>query len=116
NLYYLPRLVGQAKALELAILGEKISAEEAKNIGLVTKVITEEDWQTEVTAFAKKLAQMPTKAIGLIKRYLNEGWKLTLDEMLEKEANGQRVAGLTNDHKEGVAAFLEKRRPVFTGN
>ncbi len=116
NLYYLPRLVGQAKALELAILGEKISAEEAKNIGLVTKVITEEDWQTEVTAFAKKLAQMPTKAIGLIKRYLNEGWKLTLDEMLEKEANGQRVAGLTNDHKEGVAAFLGKRRPVFTGN
>ena len=66
NLYYLPRLVGQAKALELAILGEKISAEEAKNIGLVTKVITEEDWQTEVTAFAKKLAQMPTKPSDLL--------------------------------------------------
>lgn len=116
NLYYLPRLVGQAKALELAILGEKVSAEEAKAIGLVSKVISEENWQTEVVAFAERLANMPTKAIGLIKRYINESLNLSLDEMLEKEANGQRVAGLTRDHREGVASFLEKRRPQFIGN
>ena len=116
NLYYLPRIVGQAKALELSMLGEKISAQEANDIGLVTKVIKEEEWEAEVAAFAERLAAMPTKALGLIKRYINESWMLSLDEMLEKEAYGQRAAGQTNDHKEGVRAFLEKRRPVFTGN
>src|SRR5690606_8708545 len=114
--YYLPRIVGQAKALELSMLGEKISAQEANDIGLVTKVIKEEEWEAEVAAFAERLAAMPTKALGLIKRYINESWMLSLDEMLEKEAYGQRAAGQTNDHKEGVRAFLEKRRPVFTGN
>ncbi|WP_017753437.1 enoyl-CoA hydratase-related protein [Calidifontibacillus oryziterrae] len=116
NLYYLPRLVGQAKALELAMLGEKISANEAKSIGLVTKVIPLESWHDEVSSFAEKLANMPTKAIGLIKRYVNDSWDSDLIEMLEKEAVGQRAAGVTNDHKEGVAAFLEKRKPQFHGN
>lgn len=116
NLYYLPRLVGQAKALELAVLGEKISAEEAKSIGLVTKVVAVDSWEEEVSAFAEKLAKMPTKAIGLIKRYVNESWNCNLEEMLEKEAYAQRTAGLTRDHQEGVAAFLEKRKPEFKGN
>lgn len=115
NLYYLPRLIGQAKALELAILGEKISAAEAKSIGLVTKVVPVDNWIDEVTAFAERLAKMPTKAIGLIKRYVNESWNCNLEEMLEKEAFGQRTAGLTADHREGVAAFLEKRKPEFKG-
>lgn len=115
NLYYLPRLVGQAKALELAVLGEKVSAEEAKAIGLVTKVIPVDQWEEEVSAFAQKLAKMPTKAIGLIKRYVNDSWNCNLEEMLEKEAYGQRTAGLTADHQEGVAAFLEKRKPEFKG-
>lgn len=115
NLYYLPRLVGQAKALELAVLGEKISAEEAKAIGLVTKVIPEDNWEEEVSAFAQRLAKMPTKAIGLIKRYINDSWNCNLEEMLEKEAYGQRTAGLTTDHQEGIAAFLEKRKPEFKG-
>jgi 2-(1,2-epoxy-1,2-dihydrophenyl)acetyl-CoA isomerase len=115
NLYYLPRLVGHAKALELAILGEKVTAQEAKELGLVTRVISNETWEEEVHSFAEKLATMPTKAIGLIKRYLNESWNCTFEQYLEKEAYGQRIAGLTQDHHEGVHAFFEKRKPVFKG-
>ncbi|MFZ3588780.1 enoyl-CoA hydratase-related protein [Bacillus sp. DJP31] len=115
NLYYLPRLIGHAKALELAILGEKISSAEAKEFGLVTKVIPLESWNEEVTAFSERLANMPTKAIGLIKRSLHTSWNSTFDEYLEKEAQGQRIAGLSIDHKEGVTAFIEKRKPTFIG-
>jgi 2-(1,2-epoxy-1,2-dihydrophenyl)acetyl-CoA isomerase len=115
NLYYLPRLIGHAKALELAVFGEKISAEDAKNFGLVTKVVPLETWSTEVTAFAQRLANMPTKAIGLIKRSLHSSWHYSFDDYLESEAQGQRIAGLTSDHREGVTAFLEKRKPRFIG-
>jgi 2-(1,2-epoxy-1,2-dihydrophenyl)acetyl-CoA isomerase len=115
NLFYLPRLVGHAKALELAVLGEKIKADEAKELGLVTKVVAPESLVEETAAFAERLAAMPTKAIGLIKRYLRESWDSSLEEMLEKEAYAQRTAGLTEDHQEGVNAFLEKRRPQFKG-
>ncbi|WP_085504998.1 enoyl-CoA hydratase-related protein [Thalassobacillus devorans] len=115
NLYYLPRLVGHAKALELAILGEKVTAEEAKEFGLVTKVVPEGSLGKEVEQFAGRLAAMPTKAIQLIKRNLKESWTMDLDEYLEKEAQGQRIAGLTADYKEGVEAFLQKRKPEFSG-
>ncbi|MFG6115903.1 enoyl-CoA hydratase-related protein [Halobacillus sp. MO56] len=115
NLYYLPRLVGHAKALELAILGEKITAAEAKEFGLVTRVVPEGSLETEVTQFAERLASMPTKAIQLIKRNLKESWTMDLDEYLEKEAQGQRITGLTADYKEGVEAFLQKRKPEFVG-
>ncbi|MFY4777317.1 enoyl-CoA hydratase-related protein [Metabacillus sp. RGM 3146] len=113
--HFLPKIVGAAKALELAILGEKISAKEAKELGLVTKVIETENWSQEIEAFAGKLASMPTKAIGLIKRTLRESMSLNLEEILEKEAFAQRIAGLTKDHHEGVSAFLEKRDAVFQG-
>lgn len=115
NLYYLPRLIGHAKALELAVLGEKVTANQALDLGLVTKVIAEDVWEQEVQAFAERLASMPTKAIGLIKRYMNESWHASFENYLEKEAHGQRIAGLTADHKEGVRAFLEKRKPQFKG-
>lgn len=115
NLYYLPKLVGHAKALELAILGEKISAYEARELGLATKIFTLDQWRLEVGAFAEKLASMPTKAIGLIKRNLKESWRSTIEESLEKDAQSQRIAGLTADHIEGVKAFTEKRKPIFAG-
>ncbi len=115
NLYYLPRLVGHAKALELAVLGEKVTAQEAKEIGLATKVIAPETFEQETALFADKLAEMPTKAIGLIKRYLQESWETDLDGMLEKEAYAQRIAGQSADHREGVASFLGKRKPAFQG-
>ncbi len=115
NLFYLPRLVGHAKALELAVMGDKVSAEEAKDLGLANKVIPLDSWEEEVTAYAENLAKKPTKAIGLIKRYLRKSWDADLSEMLENEAYAQRTAGMTEDHAEGVKAFMEKRKPEFKG-
>lgn len=115
NLYFLSKLIGQAKAAELAILGEKISAIEAEHLGLATKVISLATWEKEVKEFAVRLVTMPTKAIGLIKRYLKLANDLSLNEYLDKEAEGQRIAGTTEDHRQGVQAFLEKQKPVFTG-
>ncbi|RBP96206.1 2-(1,2-epoxy-1,2-dihydrophenyl)acetyl-CoA isomerase [Cytobacillus firmus] len=115
NLYFLPKLVGHAKAMELAVLGEKVNAQEAKELGLATKVIPMEKWQDEITAFAERLAGMPTAAIAIIKKNLKASWESTLEECLERDAQGQRMAGLTLDHKEGVAAFMQKRKPVFQG-
>ncbi|MEG9297565.1 enoyl-CoA hydratase-related protein [Mangrovibacillus sp. Mu-81] len=115
NLYYLTNLVGYAKALELAVFGEKIKAEQAERLGLVTKLIPVEGWQEETTAFAERIASMPTKAIGLMKRLLKGSHDVNFDEYLEKEAYAQRIAGRTEDHREGVSAFMEKRRPAFQG-
>ncbi|MBU8728884.1 enoyl-CoA hydratase-related protein [Cytobacillus pseudoceanisediminis] len=115
NLYFLPKLIGHAKAMELAVLGEKVNAQEAKELGLATKVIPMERWQDEITAFAERLAGMPTAAIAIIKKNLKASWESTLEECLERDAQGQRLAGLTIDHKEGVAAFMQKRKPVFQG-
>ncbi len=115
NLYVLTKLVGQAKAAELSILGEKVQAAEAVQLGLANRLVSTDEWESEVAAFAERLATMPTKAIGLIKRSLNAASELSYEEFLEQEAQGQRVAGLTTDHREGVTAFMEKRKPVFIG-
>lgn len=115
NLYYLSQLVGVAKAAELAILGEKIGAQEAVEIGLATRLIETDSWDDEVTKFATRLASMPTKAITLIKQSLKDVDSLSFEQYLEKEAQGQRIAGLSKDHREGVTAFMEKRKPQFQG-
>lgn len=115
NTYYLPRMIGHAKALELMALGEKISAEQADQLGLVTKLITEDRWTHEVLEFLDKLAAMPTRAIAMIKSNVLKSWNATLEEMLDLEAETQRLAGQSKDHQEGVKAFMEKRTPVFQG-
>ena len=115
NLYYLTRLVGEAKAVELSILGEKVKAEDAHRMGLATQVISEDRWDEDVNAFAKRIAALPTKAIGLIKRSLKAVPDLPFEDYLEVEAQAQRIAGLTQDHREGVHAFMERRKPVFSG-
>jgi 2-(1,2-epoxy-1,2-dihydrophenyl)acetyl-CoA isomerase len=115
NMFFLPRLIGQAKALELALLGEKVTASEAFRLGLATKVIPHESWEEAVRLFADRAAALPTAAAGLIKKQLKDCWELNLADYLEEDAKGQRTAGLTRDHQEGVQAFLEKRKAAFIG-
>ncbi|USG65648.1 enoyl-CoA hydratase-related protein [Brevibacillus ruminantium] len=113
--YFLPRIVGIGKALELAMTGEKLSAEEALKLGLVNQVYPADSFQEEALAYARKLAVLPTRAIGLIKRTMYKGLEMDLEETLEYETYAQEAAGSTEDHREGVAAFLEKRAPRFQG-
>lgn len=115
NLYYLTQLVGQSKAVELSILGEKIPAVDAVAMGLANRLISLDTWEEDVSAFAARLAALPTKAIGLIKRSLKAVTELSFEDYLEQEAQGQRIAGLTTDHQEGINAFMEKRKPVYSG-
>lgn len=115
NLYYLTQLVGHAKATELAMLGEKVTAADAVAMGLANRLIPIDTWEEDVSAFAARLATLPTKALGLIKRSLKATTTQSFEDYLEQEAQGQRIAGLTKDHREGVTAFMEKRKPVYSG-
>ncbi len=113
--YFLPRLVGMAKAFELCSTGKKISGQEAFEMGLVNKVVKLAELDTAVKQYTDYYSHAPTRAIGLIKKMLNKSTTSSLEEMLDYEAYLQEIAGNTLDHQEGVTAFLEKRKPVFKG-
>ena len=113
--YFLPRLIGLQKALALTMLGEKVSADEAERIGMIYKVFDDVSFAEESTNIARKLAEMPTKALAFTKQALNKSLSNNLEEQLNTEEVLQIKAGRTNDFKEGVAAFLEKRIPTFKG-
>ena len=95
------------------MLGDKISAEEAERLGMIYKVIPSESFEEEVNKLALKLANMPTKALGMIKELLNKSMTNTLEEQLALESKLQIEAAQSNDYAEGVAAFIEKRKPNF---
>ena len=113
--WFLPRLVGMAKAFEYAALGGDISAQEAERVGLVNKIVPAAELEKATMEYAEKFAKAPTKSIGLIKRGLNKAASTDLDTLLDYEAYIQEIASLSEDHKEGVKAFLEKRPPQFKG-
>ncbi len=113
--YLLPRLVGLGKALELAYTAESVNAQLAFQLGLVNRVVPHEELMAQTMELAKRLATGPTKGFGLTKRGFTFALHATLEQALEYEAHLQEIAGRTGDHREGVAAFLEKRLPHFKG-
>jgi 2-(1,2-epoxy-1,2-dihydrophenyl)acetyl-CoA isomerase len=113
--FTLPLIVGFSKALELAMTGDIISAEQALHIGLVSKVIPEDNLMNEAIALAKKLAAGPPLALAFIKRGMNRTLRAALQESLTYESWGQNILRKTKDHQEGIEAFLQKRDPVFRG-
>lgn len=113
--YILPRLIGLQLAAALMMTGDKVMAKEAVAMGMIYQYYADDQFETATKAMAYQLAQMPTKGIGLTKRLLNESYRHTLDEQLVSEMQVQAQAGVTYDFKEGVQAFLEKRKPQFKG-
>ncbi|MCS6904330.1 MAG: enoyl-CoA hydratase-related protein [Bacteroidia bacterium] len=113
--YNLPRLVGKRKAFELATLTDRVSAAEALSLGLVNKVVPYDMLDQTVNEIAQRYLERAPLSIGLIKRMLNRSFHSSLQEMLELEMYCQEIAGNSEDYKEGVAAFIEKRKPHFTG-
>jgi 2-(1,2-epoxy-1,2-dihydrophenyl)acetyl-CoA isomerase len=114
--FFLPRLIGFQKASALMMLGDKVLAQEALSLGMIYKIYPYAFFEEEVMTLATKLAQMPTKAIGLTKRLLNQSMYNNLDQQLTLESDLQIEASSSNDYSEGVAAFIEKRKPEFNGN
>jgi 2-(1,2-epoxy-1,2-dihydrophenyl)acetyl-CoA isomerase len=114
--WHLPRLVGQARALGLALTGEPLPAEQAADWGLIWKAVEDDALDAEVDAIATKLAALPPLGLAAIKEMIRSSWQYSLDEELERQAGAMRRLGFTNDYREGVAAFLEKREAKFTGS
>lgn len=113
--FFLPRLIGMQRAAALMMTADKVTAAEAAAMGMIYKYFSDDQFETESRKIAEQLAQMPTKGIGLTKRLLNETFNHTLEQQLDREKEIQVAAGATYDFKEGVNAFLEKRKPEFKG-
>jgi 2-(1,2-epoxy-1,2-dihydrophenyl)acetyl-CoA isomerase len=111
----LPRLVGLTKAMELMLTGQRISAPEALELGIVNRVVPDDQLMEVVRQMAREFAGAPTRAIGYIKRAVDFAMDSTLEAALDYEADLQQIAGRTADHAEGLAAFLEKRPAQFRG-
>lgn len=111
----LPRAVGTARATALAMLGEKLPAEQAAAWGMIWQCLPDDRLMTEAQAMAAHLAKQPTKALAMIKRALNAAWTNSFDQQLDMERDLQRLCGRSDDYGEGVAAFLAKRTPNFQG-
>ena len=111
----MPRLVGFQRAMALCLLGDKVSAADALQMGMIYKVVDDEHLQNEGMQIATHLSNMPTKGLGLTKKLFNLGLTNDLEAQLKAEGKYQTEAASTYDYKEGVGAFLEKRKPVFKG-
>ena len=111
----LPNLVGRARAMGLAMLSNKLSAEQAERWGLIWQVIDDDQLMVETMQLANHLAIQPTKGLGLTKRAINAAGGNSLDQQLDLECELQSIAGRSHDYREGVNAFLEKRKPEFRG-
>jgi 2-(1,2-epoxy-1,2-dihydrophenyl)acetyl-CoA isomerase len=114
--YFLPKAISPARAFEMATMAPKVSAEKAMEWGLINRVVSAEVLDEEVAKVADYYAQAPTMAIGMIKKMLNKAGHSDLQTMLQYEAYCQEIAGRSNDYREGVTAFNEKRKPEFKGN
>lgn len=113
--WHLPRLVGHARATALAMLGEKVSAEQAESWGMIWRAVDDDALDDEAEALVEHFAHQPTRGLANIKRALRASWVNSLDQQLDLERDLQRDCGRTADYREGVTAFMEKRKPVFGG-
>ena len=114
--FFLPRLIGMQKATALMMLGDKVTAQEAESLGMIYKYFQADIFEDEVLKMASTLANLPTKALGLTKKLMNQSLTNNLEQQLQLESDLQIEASETNDYREGVASFVEKRKPIFKGN